>query len=106
MTLPLQGVCRPSKGGGWPYSFAETLLGRRIKSQRTFTAGMVNRLDIDLNVPEIVPDEFVLQCCERVRSVSRILLVYASPIDQRDPTRPTVAGLGATRQALGLAKAV
>jgi len=67
---------------------ANPLLGSGLYPDSAFAAGMVDRLWIDLHMPEMVADQFVLQGRERVRDICWVALVYTAPINQLRPTRP------------------
>jgi hypothetical protein len=48
---------------------------------------MIDRLGIDLHMPEMVADQFILQGRERIRDIGWFALVYTTPINQLYPAR-------------------
>jgi hypothetical protein len=74
-----------------PHRFANPVLGRRSHSDLAFAAGMIHGLEIDLHVPKMVADEFILESGERVGGISGIAPVNSAPIDQLCPTCTTAA---------------
>jgi hypothetical protein len=51
--------------------FADPLLGSSLYPDRTFAASMVDRLMVDLDMPEMVADQFVLQGSKGVGGICR-----------------------------------
>src|SRR2546428_5187674 len=67
---------------------ANPLLGSSLYPDGAVAAGMVYRLWVDLDMPKMVADQFVLQGSERVRDICGVALVHTAPINQLRPTSP------------------
>jgi len=63
------------------------LLGSGLYPDSAFAAGMIDCLWIDLHMPEMMADQFVLQGRERIRHICWIALVHTTPINQFYPAR-------------------